>query len=116
MGQQSGIGKDPESGRYEAADPTWDNIFAKKPHAKWCRKEVLEYKRQLDKLLDGRSAIGDKAASLSTVSSNRTTSNQVFSSQFSTRKGISIIDQIDEQFEVLSEGEQGEQSQVKGKL
>lgn len=131
MGKQSGIGKDPDTGLYTAADTTWENIFAKKPRVKWCKSSQLEYEEQLHKIFDGRSASGEMAASLSSLQKNSTTSNQVFDPRLLTanvtaegqENSESYLDRIDNEFgplsdveEILVESDTGLPARKKAKL
>ncbi len=116
MGKQSGIGRDHETGLYTASDTIWEIIFHKRPRVKWCRIYVLEYEHQLEKIFGGRAASGEKAASMSTLRNNTTTSNDVFDPRLlaqtgdpelegGTTKDNSYLGHIDKEFGPLSEGE-----------
>lgn len=54
---------------------------------KWCRTHVLEYEHQIEKIFGGRAASGEKAASLSTLRNNTTTSNDVFDPRLLSQTG-----------------------------
>lgn len=116
MGKQSGIRQDSETMLYTALTPTWNNIFQKRPCVKWCKTTQLEYENQLQAIFEGRSAIGVKAASYSTLQNNSTTSNQIFdplllatTEDTQEETGLtsrSYLDQIDDKFtDPLSEKE-----------
>ncbi len=84
---------------------------------RWCRTGVLEYEHQMEKIFGGRSALGQKAASMSTLRNNTTTSNDVFDPRLAnstteqdveneTQEDSSYLDRIDKEFGPLSEGEE----------
>lgn len=116
MGKNSGIGRNHETGLYTASDTTWEIIFRKRPHVRWCQTHVLEYEQQLEKIFGGRAASGEKAASISTLRNNTTTSNDVFDPRLlahtgeqereeDTQEDNSYLGRIDREFGPLSEGE-----------
>lgn len=117
MGKQSGIGRGYETGLYTASDTTWEIIFQKRPRVRWCRTSVLEYEQQLKKIFGRRAASGQKAASISTLRNNTTTSNDVFDPRLAdiaaeqdverdTQGDISYLGRIDKDFGPLSEEEE----------
>ena len=75
------MGRDPVTRLYTAIDITWKIIIAKRYYMKQCKTTILEYKKQLDKLFDGRSASRKKAILYSTLRNNKTISNEVFNLQ-----------------------------------
>lgn len=117
MGKQSGIGRDYGAGLYTASDTTWEIIFRERPRVRWCRTSVLEYEQQLEKIFGARAASGEKAASISTLRNNTTTSNDVFDPRLLANTGdqdgerdtqgdSTYPGRIDKEFGPLSEGEE----------
>lgn len=100
---------------YTSSDTIWEVIFHKRSLVRWCRTNVLEYE-QLEKIFGGRAASGEKAASISTLRNNTTTSNDMFDPRLFANNGEqeveedtqgdnSYLGRIDKEFGPLSEGE-----------
>lgn len=78
MGRQPGIGRDYKTGLYTASDTTWEMIFRERARVRWCRTGVLEYEQPFEKIFGVRAASAEKAASISTLRNNTTSSDGVF--------------------------------------